>query len=314
MVLARSCRATLALMLLMSIGLPARAGVIVPFTDLSASAADVTLRDGSTAKMGYSTGYLDTTPANIHSGFTDLDKFNGSPTLGEENFAVAFTNWNNANGGNWKLIDGGDLDIRFLVLESAFINKDKTGGGVTMNIITGDYKPAANGPTLAQFGWTQAVIANFQPGVDGVSNPPIVTLDTFTTENRKGKPTPIPPGPDAKNNTTPSDLPENKAPGYADPLYPFLIKDVAKSVLGMGDEPTGLFPDASFRAIALLSTVTLKTDADGKIIERDLTVYQGVSWGFDLRVVPEPSSAALLVLGVLSVATVTRIRHRRAAA
>ena len=44
-----------------------------------------------------------------------------------------------------------------------------------------------------------------------------------------------------------------------------------------------------------------RPDEERKITDRVLTVYNGVSWGFDLSVtVPEPASPAVLLLGFLS--------------
>jgi PEP-CTERM motif len=45
------------------------------------------------------------------------------------------------------------------------------------------------------------------------------------------------------------------------------------------------------------------TDGIGKITERNLTVYNGVNWGFDLSVAPEPGTFLLVfpALGLLAV-------------
>jgi hypothetical protein len=286
---------------------PASAATVESFLSLlSDSKNDVVLRDGSMAATGQVQAYLDLAPATMTSGFTALSSFRGGP-LGEENFAVAFSNWNAAHGGLWTLIDGGSLDISIGATAVASViqvvdDAKKTvrpAGGVNISIVTADYKRAPNGPTVAQLGWVQAVVANFQPGVGPVMQP-VVTLDTFSTGGHPGKPTPLPAGPDASSNTTPSNLGQNLKPGWADPLYPFLGKpDVGGVVLH--DEASGSFPDASFRAIALLSTITLRTDADGQVTGRDLTVYEGLSWGFDVSVVPEPPVAALMLAGLLLV-------------
>jgi hypothetical protein len=46
----------------------------------------------------------------------------------------------------------------------------------------------------------------------------------------------------------------------------------------------------------LLSTVTFLIDAPGNVTGRELTVYDRVNYGFDLKVVPEPTSVILLLL------------------
>ena len=86
------------------------------------------------------------------------------------------------------------------------------------------------------------------------------------------------------------------------------------------DAPQGPWLAGSFRAIALISTVTDDTDSQGAITDRTLTVYQGVDYGFDLGTaatidtartvadlapapptpVPEPRTAVTLALGLLA--------------
>ena len=45
----------------------------------------------------------------------------------------------------------------------------------------------------------------------------------------------------------------------------------------------------------MLSTVTFDTDANGNITDRVLTAYEGISYGFNLSVVPEPATLLLLL-------------------
>jgi hypothetical protein len=90
---------------------------------------------------------------------------------------------------------------------------------------------------------------------------------------------------------------------YCDPIYPFqygsefaggTLDGVLLGTDFFFDGPEGPWPDAAFRGIALLSTVTFDTDATGAITNRVLTVYQGVDYGFSLSV---PEAGSLLILG-----------------
>ena len=86
------------------------------------------------------------------------------------------------------------------------------------------------------------------------------------------------------------------------------------------DAPHGQWPDASFNAITLLSTVSPATDT--------LTVYDGLSYGFALSAVgdtppgqgllasapvPEPSVWALMLLGFAGLGFAGYGRRRAAA-
>jgi hypothetical protein len=95
---------------------------------------------------------------------------------------------------------------------------------------------------------------------------------------------------------------------WADPIYPFQSADKS-----FGDAPQLGWPTASFRAIALLSTVSETTNAMGKVTAATLTVYDGVSYGFDLSAtaVPEPATWLMLIVGFGSVGWVQRRRSSR---
>jgi hypothetical protein len=153
-----------------------------------------------------------------------------------------------------------------------------------------------NGPPLAQLAWTQAVYANFSPGGGGPAN----TLDTYSFTHGgdlKGCKA-IPAPPPNSNNVTVNIPGMNPLLGqYCDPLYFFLLNNPDNK--RFVDAPTGSWPDASFRAIALLSTVAETTDATGKVTSATLTVYDGVNYGFDLKATatPEPPTLLLVTAG-----------------
>ena len=126
--------------------------------------------------------------------------------------------------------------------------------------------------------WTQALVVNYTALTPGLAEP-IETLDTFSLrEGSPGFPTSCVP---ASSGASPS------GGAFCDPIYPFQYGDtlanfsLAGIPLGVDpfiDAPSGLWPNASFDAITLLSAVTAPDT---------LTVYQGVEYGFTLST-PEP--------------------------
>jgi hypothetical protein len=97
---------------------------------------------------------------------------------------------------------------------------------------------------------------------------------------------------------------------YCDPIYFYLLNNPDNK--RFVDAPSGTWPDASFRAIALLSTVSETTNAADKVTSATLTVYDGVSWGFDLKAtaVPEPRTLLLLMPGLALLLTASFRRQR----
>jgi hypothetical protein len=245
--------------------------------------------------------------ANINSTFI-VGNFDGTPPT-NQTFGSAFTNWNVSQGANfggmWAIINGGTLDVTLNVTDTAVANVNL--GGINPFLVNVTMNPGYAGPPVNQLIWTQALYTSFQPPLATDLMPPANTLDTYSFSQGAGGPfnipcTPIPgqnPGP---NNNTPAVIgPTPAGTAYCDPIYPF-----QNAGAQFGDAPMAFWPDESFRAIALLSTVTFKTDATGAITERDLTVYNGVSWGFDLAV-PEPATS-LLIISALALGGVLRRR------
>lgn len=241
-----------------------------------------------------SKGDISSSTANWETTFFNPAGFNGTdPTT--QTFKSAFNTWNAANGNLWTLVNGGALDVTYKVTKAdAFA--DQSNGGYEINVALENYVQAVGGPTLNQLIWSQGLYINYDVAANASLNPPKNLLDTYSFSAGSGGefnnpcealPTPGP------SNTNPSNIgatPANKA--YCDPIYPFQYADKH-----FYDKPTGIYPSDSFRGIALLSTVTFETNAGGAITKRTLTVYDGVSYGYDLFVVPEPQTFILVGAG-----------------
>jgi hypothetical protein len=236
----------------------------------------------------------------------------------------------------WTVVYGGTLDVT--IAASFSVQAGGNGayrGGMNMFANITAYNPAGNSlgqgvtaPAANQLVWTQALYINYQPN-SAATTPasPANTLDDFTfNTGGTGRAVPLTPA-QKKAGVTPG--PFNKAPtplpatgkkaayavvpsnlaadpddqlSYADPVYPFQNPAGAAGVNGFGDGPMGFYQTpASFRAVALLSSVNTTTDV--------ITVFNdGVDYGFDLKT-PEPSLRILSML--LSVLLFIAYRRRR---
>lgn len=267
-----------------------------------------------TAPQCYDTGYLSSQIVGSTDGF-----IGGFPTAQSDlfNFTDAFNNWNAANGHLWHLVDGGALPVSFTANVS--VGADTFTGGINPIIVSINYSPTGNDPTLAQLAWTQALIVNYSPTSVDMVSPAAVTLDTYSLSAGSGGSggafltacESIPgqtPGPNnaiaANIGATASGL------AFCDPIYPFQYGPT--TVAGpdpFADAPQGLWPNDAFRGIALLSTVTFDTDSNGNITDRVLTAYDGISYGFNLSVVPEPATLLLLLGPAASTLILRRKRY-----
>jgi len=291
---------------------PAPAAPILDVTTFTpqATATNIDLNPIGIAPIGISTA-LYPTLASATTNFPTAN-FNG-PAPTNKTFTTAFNTWNTNEGpkygGNWTLINGGNLNVTFDVVETAVAGTDFAGIGNFQITLT--QNPGYTGPSLSQLVWTQGLYTAYQvqPPYNISANPPYNTLDTYSfSEGNTGTApftspsAPIPgqtPGP---NNNTPAIIgatPANQA--YSDPIYPFQYSNNS-----FFDAPQSYWPDQSFRAIALLSTVTFITNSSGIVTHRDLTVFNGIDWGFDLTL-PEPSPLIML-LPILAITILLRQR------
>jgi hypothetical protein len=261
--------------------------------------------------------------ANMTTTFTSPGTFNGAqPT--NQNFQSAFNTWNtpaNTGGVTWTLVNGGAINGLTLTVNPFTASATNNTGGISNITITLTQGNGYNGPNINQLAWTQALYTNDSPSTPfGMYlNPPANTLDSYSFSKgsagsggvfqNPAQPLPTP-GPNTANavQNIPA-TPGGKA--YADPIYPFQYNNKH-----FFDGPALGWPSASFRAVALLSTVSETTDNQGKVTAATLTVYDGVNYGFDLSAtlvkapVPEPNPALLMAAGLLPLAALRRRRQK----
>lgn len=183
-------------------------------------------------------------------------------------FEAGFDDWNatNAEGEKWTLIDGGALSADAM-LEIAIYDAyvDGSGkGGVEIEI---HYTAGAGDPP-----------AITSPYADGMA----VWAQAIYTDAKLGGS--LPGNPYLDNPIA--------SPDFLPPLYPYQY--VGSDFY---DKPGRKIPppsDISWYAEAYL------TEAD--FTNRELTVYDGVAWGFGIEVIPEPGTGLLVLLGLLVLA------------
>jgi hypothetical protein len=253
---------------------------------------------------------LNTTLAGAASDFIGNPNFGGSLAT----FTTAFNAWNAAQvaagGPNWTLVDGGALSN---VTIQAYIGASEGNfvAGLSPVLFTIGGETQVQIPNLV---WTQALVVNYSPLL-GTLSTPFQTLDTFSLSQDGTNP----------NFPTSCSTWSNGAGSanatFCGPIYPFqygtsyvnygLVTPSGTIPLGADffyDAPQGGWPNASFDAITLLSTVNASTDT--------LIVYQGVEFGFSLTVdpIPEPATSAMLIAGLAGVGLAGYARRKTARA
>jgi hypothetical protein len=257
-----------------------------------------------TATNCIDTGFLSTTLAGANSTFLGSPMLPGSSV--PATFTSAFEAWDAVNGGDWTLVNGGTASVSITPNVGLSAGPEGAGLGPVLFILGG-----GSAQLLGQLVWTQALVINYSP-LTGPLTTPEQTLDTFSlSQNAAGSNPNFP--------TTCSAASSGASPAggaFCGPIYPFQYgseykKDTVDGIpLGVDpfyDAPQGDWPNAFFDAVTLLSTVSEATHT--------LTVYQGISYGFDLSATaassaklfesagtglnaPEPPVWALLIIAL----------------
>ena len=193
-------------------------------------------------------------------------------------FNNAFNAWNLTQpaGQKWTLKPAGvDLNVVYRIYDFTAI-ADVDLGGLNIGITLNNFSD--NKVFRGDLYWVQGLFVNYAPGPpSNVALAPYNALDTFTL-NMVNIPGPC----------------NNFSNPYCDPLYPFQTDE--RSFV---DQPRGSYVYSSFRGSAEVAEIDRAN--------RVLTVYSGVSYGWDLFQIPEPATW-LLCLGGLLIGVVMRKR------
>jgi len=242
------------------------------------------------AKDCIDTGFLNKSVGGANSDFIGAPEVVGSSR--PATFSSAFDAWDAANGDEWMLVNGGMVDVSISAHLGVSANADSAGLDPVLFTVSGSQA------TLSNLVWTQALVVNYSPLTGRLARPE-QTLDTFDfSQNAAGSNPRFP-----KSCVPASSGASPKNGAFCGPIYPFQYgAESANGVDPFIDSPQGDWPNASFDAVALLSTVSQTTHT--------LTVYQGMSYGFSLSVpgIPEPPSAALLMVSLPAFLMIRRVR------
>jgi hypothetical protein len=279
---------------------------------------------GPCAVVAYQPGIAGATSGFIDSPFFPLFS-SVTPAFADATFITAFDNWKASQGTNaatWRIVDANvpndatpSLNDITLSVTGAIGSNTQLGGFGTLSfsvMLGSNYA----GPPLRDLVWTSALYVSYRPPFTSgiVAN----TLDTWSFSNNGQALTgtgpftracePLPPGP---GTLAIGGSPQSPARGYCDPIYPFQYDGTFNAPGSEGpkfffDAPAASWPYQTFRAITLLSTVTVVTDTSGAVTDRILTVYDGVSWGFDLVIVPAPGAPLVFAPALLLLAAAGR--------
>jgi hypothetical protein len=231
-------------------------------------AANITFNPAATTLAGPSAcgnypGYSCWTTAYFDSGTLFDQDDTELPSL----FTTAFNNFNTANGGDWTLENGGALAGTYnITTATAQQFTGVTLGGLTINIdVSGLTLPTIG--ANQQLVWVQGLYINYTPG-PGTIVDPYYSMDTSTLSNLTcGGMTKV----------------------FCPPAYPYQYNDDS-----FYDQPKDYYmppgtTQAFFDADAYLAVEDF-TNANAPV----LTVYDGISYGFQNFVSPEPGTFLLL--------------------
>ncbi len=238
------------------------------------SAATITYTPAATTDTGWNAcgsfaGYTCRTTANFDTLGLNTQNDGGTSGL----FDSAFSAWNTSVGGGWTLANGGDLTGTLdVTTATAQQFSGVTLGGLTINIdASGVTLPTV--PAGDSLVWAQGLFDNYL--LDGSVVTPFYEMDVVTGACNVAGPNP-----------------------WCPPAYPFQYADNH-----FYDQPKTLYlapgsTQAFFDANAYLSVLdpTAKT----------LTVYDGVSYGFQNYVSPEPAVWLLCASGLLVMSLLVR--------
>jgi hypothetical protein len=258
------------------------------------SATEITFAPAATTSTGWSAcgdyaGYNCLTTANFDAQSLNTQNDGGLSSL----FDTAFSTWNamsaaSGGGGNdWSLIDGGDLQGTFNVTTAAAQQfSDVELGGVTISVSTaGVTLPTLSDPTHQQLVWVQGLYVNYSPSSDSTITP-YYAMDTCNLSNLNCG------GPIAGGGTY-----------FYAPAYPYQYGNNH-----FYDQPKALYEAPGTTQAFFDANAYLAVEDFANASAPTLTVYDGISYGFQDYISPEPGAWLLFGSGFIAILLVRRWR------
>ncbi|MGD0496821.1 MAG: PEP-CTERM sorting domain-containing protein [Bryobacteraceae bacterium] len=241
------------------------------------SAGTVTYTPAPTTQAGWSAcgaypGYSCMTTAYFDASSLDAQVDGGVVDL----FQQAFNTWNASGGGQgWTLVKAPDVGTTFTVdTATAQQFAGVTLGGLTIHVAVGGTLPTAG--ANEQLVWSQGLYINYTVGPQAPAVPGYYAMDTSTLSN----------------------LDCSQANIFCPPAYPYQYNDDS-----FYDQPKAFYnpPRTTqdfFNGDAYLSVENTAT--------KTLTIYDGVSYGFQNYVSPEPGAWLLFGSGIVALLLIRR--------
>ncbi len=264
---------------------------ILPATTITITDTNYTTDTGWNA-CGALAGLLCRTTAYFNIGESLYSQGNYNNLVGN-NFQTEFDAWNNSGGGQgWTLEDAGGAWNSLTNGFNLTVAEAQQFAGVTLGGLTITIQVTGSLPALDpgyQYMWTQGLYDNYTTGIGGGIVAPFYEMDVAS----------------GACSTTGSGAGGNRSGDtMCPPAYPFQDQDGVNSFY---DQPKAAYvappgPQAFFDATTFFGEVNYTT--------KDMKLYDGLTYGFQNYVSPEPGAWILALTGL---GLVVLAKYRRTA-